>query len=250
MLIYSYNPHSQSARKLSEALGIKRIKHQGSRFTGRKNPTVINWGASQLPAWSLNCGLLNHPLHVAKASNKLTFFQSMPKELVPEWTTDPDVARQWLEEDVTVVCRHVLNGHSGVGIELVANVDPLLGLPKAPLYVQYVPKKDEYRVHVFDGEVIDVQRKARKLEVPDEKVNWQVRNHQNGFIYQRQDVALPDACLSMARDCMQHSGLLFGAVDVIWNEKYGKSCVLEINTAPGLEGQTVEAYANAFRRYM
>jgi D-alanine-D-alanine ligase-like ATP-grasp enzyme len=39
----------------------------------------------------------------------------------------------------------------------------------------------------------------------------------------------------------------FGAVDVIWNEKQQRAYVLEVNTAPGLEGQTVDDYARGIK---
>jgi D-alanine-D-alanine ligase-like ATP-grasp enzyme len=42
------------------------------------------------------------------------------------------------------------------------------------------------------------------------------------------------------------TGLDFGAVDVIWNAQKEKPYVLEINTAPGLEGQTIADYAAFF----
>jgi D-alanine-D-alanine ligase-like ATP-grasp enzyme len=42
----------------------------------------------------------------------------------------------------------------------------------------------------------------------------------------------------------------FGAVDVIWNEKEDKYYVLEVNTACGLEGTTLDKYVEQFRRYV
>src|SRR3546814_16818410 len=57
----------------------------------------------------------------------------------------------------------------------------------APLYVVYEPKKQEYRVHVLNGKVVDVQRKARVKDFPDDKVNWKIRNHDNGFTYARDE---------------------------------------------------------------
>ncbi|MNY63636.1 hypothetical protein D3C86_2006230 [compost metagenome] len=45
-------------------------------------------------------------------------------------------------------------------------------------------------------------------------------------------------------------GLTFGAVDVIWNEYRHQAYVLEVNTAPGLTGTTLEKYAEAFRGLM
>jgi D-alanine-D-alanine ligase-like ATP-grasp enzyme len=38
----------------------------------------------------------------------------------------------------------------------------------------------------------------------------------------------------------------FGAVDIIYNAKRNECYVLEVNTAPGLEGTTVEKYATKF----
>jgi len=43
-------------------------------------------------------------------------------------------------------------------------------------------------------------------------------------------------------------GLDFGAVDIIYNEHENQYYVLEVNTAPGLEGTTVEKYAEAFAK--
>ena len=78
-----------------------------------------------------------------------------------------------LQEGNTVVARTILNGNSGAGIVLVENEEQLVD---APLYTVYIPKKQEYRVHVFRGQVLDVQRKARKQDVPDDEVNWKIRN--------------------------------------------------------------------------
>ena len=55
---------------------------------------------------------------------------------------------------------------------------------------------------------------------------------------------------SGALAAMVASGLDFGAVDVIWNSRRLEAYVLEINSAPGLQGQTVENYAAAFRRLL
>jgi glutathione synthase/RimK-type ligase-like ATP-grasp enzyme len=114
------------------------------------------------------------------------------------------------------------------------------------LYVEYIKKKEEYRVHVAFGHIIDVQRKGRNRDVPDEDVNWQVRNHGNGFIYMRGGVDIPDCCRSLALAAVESLGLDFGAVDVIWNEHEDRWYVLEVNTAPGLSGTTLEKYADAF----
>ena len=244
--IYSHNVFSEGARELSIATGFKRLKHQGSRWQPRAADTIINWGSSQPIPFANRYGLalhtLNTPQDVRIASNKLSFFRVVGDTArVPDWTTDRAVAATW----PCTVARTVLNGHSGAGIVICERgVD----IPNAPLYTRYVKKEAEYRVHIMNGEVIDVQKKIRDPE--REPTNWHVRSHDNGFIFVRDGVvaACPQDVLLQAGLAFGASGLDFGAVDIIYNRREDRAYVLEINTAPGLTGQTVTNYAEAFKR--
>lgn len=247
MIIYPYKPGSNSARELARALGVKRISHKNSRFRGKPEKTVINWGASNVPEEVGKCTLINNPDAVKRASDKLKFFENAECRK-PWYTTDWMEAGDYRDgNNCTIVVRHVLNGHSGEGIELS---EPGAYMPEeAPLYTAYVPKKNEYRVHVFRGQVIDVQRKARKRDVPDDQVNWKVRNYANGFIFARNGDALwdvPPDVLEQATRAVASLGLHFGAADVIFNDRRQLAYILEVNTAPGLEGTTLENYTAAF----
>ena len=42
----------------------------------------------------------------------------------------------------------------------------------------------------------------------------------------------------------------FGAVDVVWNATKNKAFVLEVNTAPGVEGTTLEEYKEYFENVL
>lgn len=165
---------------------------------------------------------------------------------VPSFTTKKALAHDWVDGGDTVVARTVLNGNSGEGIVIVQDHEDMV---EAPLYVQYVPKKQEYRIHILNGEVVDVQRKARRKDVPDDQVNWMVRNHDNGFIFARDEGLgdVPEDVPKQALLAVKVCGLDFGAVDVIYNDKQGKAFVLEVNTAPGLSGQTLEGYAKRLK---
>lgn len=244
MFIYPYRKGSKSIKALREN-GFKSIKLENSRFKGRPNKVVINYGSSRLPLEVLKCRVINLPRAVSKAANKLSSFKAMAEYgvSVPRFTED---AREALGWDSVIVVRHKLTGHSGEGIELFS-INGGRDIPPAPLYVEYIKKKEEYRVHVFMDEVIDVQRKARKREVPDEEVNWQVRNLEGGFIYAREGVELPIEAHLQAINAVEALGLDFGAVDIIWNERSDTYYVLEVNTAPGLTGTTLEKYVEAFR---
>ena len=244
IFVYPYRSGSRSARRLAEALGAKRIRLSGSKFKESPSKIVVNWGSSSCP---YEC--LNDPASINKASNKLLTLENFENHGVstPNWTTSKEIASDWLTEGHTVVCRGTLVGSSGEGITLVS--DPLCELPVVPLYTKYTKKKDEYRVHVFDGKVIDVQRKMRKKDVTDDEVDWKIRNLAGGFIFGREGVDPDDSVLEEAVRAVMSLGLLFGAVDVGEHPKEGTR-VYEVNTAPGLEGSTVNSYVKAVKEYL
>lgn len=170
----------------------------------------------------------------------------------PKFTTSTVQAYSWLEEGFQVVARTILNGNSGAGIVFLEEAHLEEPVVNAPLYVKYVPKKQEYRVHVFRGEVVDVQRKARRKDVADENVNWKIRNHDNGFIFARGEALgdVPEDVLVQSKLAVAACGLDFGAVDVIFSDKEQAAYVLEINSAPGLSGSTLDGYVQRFRELM
>jgi glutathione synthase/RimK-type ligase-like ATP-grasp enzyme len=239
--VYPYRKGSKSVKALKRAIGAKSIKIEGSRFRPTPNKVVINWGSSSCPV-----GCINPAKAVADASNKLTAFNILKEAgvSIPLHTACKQDAQAWVDEGKTVVVRHLLQGSCGDGIEILKGA----ALPVAPLYVQYIPKKEEYRVHVMNGEVIDVQRKMRNRSVADDAVNWQVRNHDNGFVFGREGVILSDQAAREAIGAVAALGLDFGAVDIIYNEHINKMYVLEVNTAPGLEGTTLETYTAGIQR--
>ncbi len=248
MKIYSYNQASASAKVLAKALGVKRIKHEGGKYKAKHWHTILNWGSSRTPYDLDDATIINNSYAVASASNKLSAFIAMEGRVsIPEWTTSHGQAVRWLAEGFTIVCRTILNGHSGKGIILASEEQHIV---EAPLYVKYIPKNEEYRIHVHNGEVFFVQKKMRKLGVPDDDVNWKVRNHQNGFIYANRGVAIAQEACNNAIAAITSLGLDFGAVDIIYNEKEDKFYVLEVNTAPGISGTTLEKYVEQLKIYL
>lgn len=253
MYIYSWNPNSEGAKTLKDAMGIKRIKNEGSKFKGAANKVVINWGSSQVPDEVLKCKVINHPKKVAITSDKLKFFKHIYDPLdnafIPDFTSSYEEALAWVGAKYWVCARTILNGHSGAGIVLMHKDNPQ-DFVKAPLYVKYIPKNEEYRVHVIYGKVVDVQRKTlskEKGEAAKEagEINWKIRNLNNGFIYQRANINPSKSVYDVAIKTVGLCGLDFGAVDIVVHKATGDPYVLEINSAPGLQGQTVESYAKA-----
>ena len=142
-----------------------------------------------------------------------------------------------------VFARQTAIGHSGNGI-IICEAGGTL--PDAPLYVKYIAKKHEYRVHAHATEGVFFVQQKKKREGVD--ANFQIRNHANGFIYANEGVDVPAHVKEMCQKAIITLGLDFGAVDVIYNEKFNTYTILEVNTSPGLSGTTLEKYVELFTR--
>jgi glutathione synthase/RimK-type ligase-like ATP-grasp enzyme len=241
--IEPYKLWSGGAKALGVRAGILRATNRQVNKHGDFD-VVINWGRSER---RFKGEYINAPEAVAVASDKLRTAEHFEQHGVPQppYTTSREEAQGWLDDGQAVVCRTLLRASEGRGIVL-ANTDSGTPLAKAPLYARYVKKADEYRIHVAFGKVIDVQQKKRRLEVPDDKIDWQIRNAHNGWVFTRGGVSPPSCVLDAAVDAVAALGLDFGAVDIGYNIKGGAGTVYEVNTAPGLEGSTLDSYYKAF----
>jgi len=260
-IVYPYKMISESAKDLARGLGAKRVFPDG-RYRPKANHIIINWGNSQWPTWLNNtCTCLNKPSLVAQASNKLKTFNQLTHCGVstPDWTTDSRVANSW---GTIVFGRKKLTGHSGQGILIFDPAYPyseggLYPVPDrtnsnatrdiCPLYTKYTKCKYEYRVHVFQGHIIDFVRKKKREGI---EANQYIRSCDNGWVFCREGVELPECVKEQALKAIQALGLDFGAVDVGYNTRENKAYVYEVNSAPGLQGTTLTAYTNAFKELL
>lgn len=258
---YSYNQKSRGARFLSAALGVNRIRLVGSAFVGHPEKLVIIWGnPEKIPEEVQKCKLLNAPSVTEACVNKLKFFALLNKDgktRIPRFTTDVETALSWIAEGSSVVGRAKLEGMGGDGISFFEKEDGVNDVwMGSKMFVEYIKKKHEYRVHVMFGRIVDVQKKVLRKAHEDgtpidpKEVDFRVRNLANGFVFQRQDIQIPPDVKAQALNAFHTSKLDFGAFDIIYNSAQEKAYVLEVNTAPGLEGQTIDNYAAAFKDYI
>lgn len=258
-----YKLTSGSATRLQAALSgelkrpVRRLfTDERARLVAKPGHVIINWGSSSAPVGLAAATFINDPSNVRIAGNKLRTFEVLAAARgfalagqgesfaeIPEFTTDYETACQWVVEGKVVVCRTKLNGHSGAGIILAAREEDVVR--DCPLYVKYIKKAKEFRVHVAFDEVIDVQAKRKRVDFEGE-TDFAIRNHQNGWVYCRENIEEPADLREQAKRAILTLGLDFGAVDIIYNQHYNKCYVLEVNTAPGLEGTSVDIYKAAF----
>jgi len=251
MIIHPYKPGSKSVKALKGAIVASGTRALITQRPPRRRASVVNWGGR---AEFLNTyrRVLNRPNAIAGLRDKLAFFQRVGNdERTLPWTTDPKVASQWKN----VFVRKSLTGSSGQGI-VVWQQKAGLPLPPAPLYTKRMFTTHEYRIHVFredTGEfhAIDTQRKVFKKtgELQAPPGGWAIRSHANGFTFVHNDVPPTEVVEGVCNFVREHfPDLDFGAFDVLYDADKKRFYVIEGNSAPGLEGITVDSYVRAIKR--
>lgn len=204
---------------------------------------VIRWGSSEMPELE-SLPTLNSHNAVSLSSNKLASLQALNGAgvSVPWFTTNQDCAENFVRtHSKPVVGRQTY--HQGGSNFVIHNDDYSLhydGLSSH--WLELIPIVNEWRVHVFRGEVVGVSRKT------DEDVQWRIRNkytrnHSSGWRFIRCDLSMVQQRLKdVAIEAVSSLGLDFGAVDIILSdgtettsEGSRKYYVLEVNTACGME---------------
>lgn len=119
----------------------------------------------------------------------------------------------------------------------------------ADFFVEFIPTASEYRVWVFRRSHLATYVKEMKRP---EKYRRIGRNYKNGFAFNLvQSELVPRGAVDMAIQSVAALGLDFGAVDILKGTD-GNFYVLEVNTAPGVEGslrQGIRALASKIARW-
>jgi hypothetical protein len=161
------------------------------------------------------------------------------------WFTESkeEVIDYMVAKDVPILCRVLIKGQEGRGIVIADNVNELVD---APVYVEYKEKTLEYRVNLFRGRVINVREKRRKLDhvvgLEDEP---RIRNVANGYVYCIPKREIPVGVQRTALGAALVTDSCIVGVDVAYNKNTKEHFLLEVNSAPALEGITVDAYRDA-----
>lgn len=245
---------SNGARVLRGAIRAEgfncRIRRRSAVSRLRASSMLINWGCSS----GTQPPHLNNYDAVEASVNKRDAFEVMGLAgvRIPRYTTTPPGVdtnvgdAMWLE-------RHDITGHGGRGIKVVRPGEKW-SEQDAPLYVQYVPKLQEFRVHVFavDDDPRCLSRQKLGVEGFGRDRNQRlIRNTDNGWVLglvrdQRASMLAEEEAVK----AVHALGLDFAAVDVIIGRDDGLAYVLEANTAPGIEAKpVVDFYKNNFIRY-
>jgi glutathione synthase/RimK-type ligase-like ATP-grasp enzyme len=90
--------------------------------------------------------------------------------------------------------------------------------------------------------------KFERLPQAIRELSFWIRNHANGWIFGRHNVVSHPEAARISVAAIGALGLDFGAVDV--RVRDSKAVVLEVNSAPGLTGNTLAAYTAKIKEYV
>lgn len=184
----------------------------------------------------------HHPILVSGFDQLRRFKEhSIP---CPDFTTDLNVARMWVAAGNNVFGR---NRAREKGQDIVGQSSP--GWAGKEFWSRVIAVKEEYRIHIFDGEHIQQALKCFDPNAVKKRTDdLPIRNTETGYKYNH-SFRPPDKAVGLSKRAVQLLGYLWGAVDFL--EDAGGDCyILEVNTAPGMDDTTACAYASAIETYV
>ena len=184
--------------------------------------------------------------------DKLTQYQWFKDNEIPclEFTTTVAQASAWVSDGFTVFGRKYLNASCGKGIVVIEkDEDGGYEVPGCPVYTLYKKKKREFRVHVFKDQVVSVTEKKRRKEFNGER-DTKIRNLANGYVFIQSVENEPEGLRELALRAAAVTKSDFRGVDVGYNELKDELFVIEVNSAPGIQGSNVDKYLNTMVQYV
>ena len=168
-----------------------------------------------------------------------------PCEQVAKLKMVAGVARV-MNQSLSIFGRRILNGSCGQGIVVIEPpTDPSQEwwLPYCPVYTKYKKKKREFRVHVFKDQVVAIKEKKRRKDYEGQR-ETKIRNLANGYVFCTAE-QVPDGLKELALAASGAVSSDFKGVDVGYNERNNELFIIEVNSAPGIQGSNINAYVEA-----
>lgn len=249
MIAYS-NRSYVTGKELREALYAIRKK------TNRKAKCdlFIRWGTTEQFDFIRYKKELNTRESVLRTTNKLDMLQTLSNSGIStiEFSSDVALLNTLADHTGNVYIRN-RQGVVRYGNDYNALTDLYYSRP-----IRF--KRREYRVHVFNGKVLGAYEK-----VPLSLAEGQARNFDtlprlfksDTCKFTRCDLTIDENGLQprvneeaqrLCINAVNSLGLLFGGVDLV-RDKHGNFFVVEVNSAPGLNGLNVDRWVEAITEY-
>jgi hypothetical protein len=219
-----------TAKLLAADLGIPCYNPHGGEVNG-KSKYVIRWGTGAGLGYIPEI-VVNKKAAVRKAVNKLgsiKLFNDNGIRTAPFSTTTPCVGRS-------------IEHTQGQNFWLCWAPDQVhtAKMEGAEYFIDYIPIKQEYRIHVMDGEVVFTQRKYPKDRVSSAFMG--IQGFSNGWHKHAFDGEVSEDIIKTAKNAVAALGLDFGGVDILISQTDNLAYVAEVNTGPALPTEEVRKF--------
>lgn len=210
----------------------------------------IRWGNSAFQTNGVTDLNLNSAMLVRLMSNKKLFSDKYRNDFwVPDFRKDTPSS-----ENFPVLIRRTMSGFGGVGIIPCDTYSEFQqSWDGTGYWTKYINLSSEFRVHIFDGEVLRIFKKVRESGIEESKFN--IRNADRGWHFS--PIEKIDSLMGLRELAkifwnktqeffhLEHG---FFALDVGWNKEAKRYFILEGNTAPGIvhNPNTLRLYAERF----
>jgi len=219
-----------TAKNLARKLGIGYTKKPGAF-----DIVVIRYGYSRPHGRDF---ALNSSSAVSLAADGLKSLQVLQKRGVP--CVEPLVHPE--PKDYPVVGRKLRNHIAGKTLKILT--EP--GEESFKYYTRYREIDREFRVHVFEGQVLKAFRKVPRSDNPDPKI----RTSEKGWGYKKVNwqkyYSKGTEVAVMATGAL---GLTYAGVDIA-RDSDGDWFIIEVNTGPSLNTKTLPLYASRFNAHL
>lgn len=240
-LLY-HNISSKTGKELKRVLNISGGTDVGDNRTDK----LIRWGNSNAIRYQARA-VLNKKDALNLCADKQRALQVMTSAGVKV----PPTATRF---DGEILIGRTATHTQGKGLFVIASqrdFDLAKNNLRCTHFMTYIPTEREYRVHVFQQQVIASAEKR----MSDDATSLHVRNYETGWKFKYLE-SCPSDISNVAIAATRSLGIDFGAVDVIKSIN-GNIYVLEVNTAPSLikegtneeDGNTIE-HGPAFNIYV
>jgi hypothetical protein len=282
--LYYSGATDKTGMELVKALGIT----GGTEMPDKTKTIVIGWGAKTAKSVDLGkAQVYNHPNSIRVNRNKMESMALMMenKVAVAPFVDAEKVATELAKAKPSITLPLIgrTTFHQGgnefftclTKTHVLETVKTLKNLKKSGYFQNYIDVKDEYRLHIFNGQLIVaakkvprdnleaayVEQQAEKIDAMAAKKGVKLDKATMDFAlgYQANKISGPDQIIKsntrgykfahVDAKNVKALGLCFGAVDCVLDAN-GKAWVLEVNTGPGLEGTTFDAYVAAFKKLL
>lgn len=235
----AYLLYNDSGLETGSKIGdMLEIKH-GSKPT-EVYDYLIRWGDVSNVKYQPRMRELNKKVVLDNIIDKYRALEIMSSVGIPT----PAFSKDWKELQLPILGRRFKHTQ-GEGIRLILQEEDIKH-SKSDFYTEYIPKKKEYRVHVFEGDVIIITEKIPRRRYRYDSICW--NNYSHRYVDRRLDLFKRNILFDCIKAVVK-LGLDFGAVDIIIS-KHDVPYILEVNTCPALNHEHRKIYANKFKEIL